>query len=301
MKSVYHIHLSAPTFLNKGIGKGFKANGWNEIALDWQKVKTTLGIQRLRAKIVEDVNGLKPDLVFAQIQSKGILDVDTVQEIMKVAPMCLFNIDARDKSEMEWFYDLAKHVTHSFVSNGMDVSEMQVRNIWNCSVLQSSCDGDEYFPVDKKDDVPAIVFVGNKSSKFENSQQRINMVKALQKEFGLHFGVYGLGWGAEGFVSVERERELYSGCKAAICHNNFDYPAYESDRIWRIIFCGASTVHYTSKDSLPDFIAFLKQAINQSKFKLWQPLKDAIKKENTYEMRVKTIEQVLESNYGLKF
>ncbi len=303
-KSIYHIHLCGIGYKNKGITKGFIANGWSCHEVDYTHRKQVLGILRMRASMLKEINEIKPDLVFAQVHSKDILDSHFCDLVMAVCPMIIVNIDTREPKDMQWLYELNGHVTEVGYSNGNDIEQCKELGITNCFVFQGSCDTDEYYPLPKDESkkYPEIVFIGNRSTKYPNSQQRIDMIEALEKEFGDRFEAVGLGFGRRGFANVEMERELYSNAKIGICHNNFDYPEYESDRYWRATFSGATTVHFCSGDILKDFIEFIRDFITTAQdFKHWGGLKEKIKKENTYTQRIKQVESLLAGRYGLIF
>lgn len=308
-KIVYHIHLTSSVYANKGITKGFAANGWQVEVVDYTQVKRVLGINRMRDKMLIEINRIKPDLVFAQIHTEGIIDEGFCDEVMRVCPMVIVNIDARFPEQMKWLYSLNKHVSLVGYSNGNDIEQCKAIGIENCFVFQSSCDTDEYkfYPETyPRETIPEIVFIGNKTTKYPLSAQRTEMVESLQKHFGSRFGVYGMGWqNREGFARPEREREIYSWCRIAICHNHFDYPEYESDRKYRAAFCGAYPLTFDgAKTTIPEFIEKIGWLLttHARTSELWrfkQELPFFIEN-NSYAARLKEVELLLEESLGQK-
>lgn len=288
-KSVYHIHLCMPgIYDNKGISKGFQKAGYEVHTLDWQKAKFIYGIRNLREQIIEDVREICPRFVFCQVQTKGILDVATINKVMDVCPMVMFTVDARSEEESEWMYDLNRSIKHFFYSNWTDVTRAFNRGIHNCSVLQSSCDADQYRIIDRTDPgVPPIVFIGSRTSKFPLSQQRIEMVKELEENFGDRFKAYGLGF-SEGFVKPEREVVIYNSAKVCVCQNHFDYKHYQSDRLWRILACGGTPVIYN-----PRYITMIKKSLQGRNDTSKAGNRDFFMASNTYYHRVREIEKQL--------
>src|SRR5690349_7654310 len=111
-KIVFHIYLCAPSFRNKGVTKGFIESGYDCHEFDYNKHKTILGVDRMRKQILKQAYECSPDVIFAQIHTEGILDIETVNELMTFAPVVLFNIDARHPHQYTWLYELTKPVTH---------------------------------------------------------------------------------------------------------------------------------------------------------------------------------------------
>lgn len=301
-KTVLHIWHTCPSFKNAGISKGFNANGWETIDIDWMHFKMTIGVERMREHILREVKTLQPDLVFAQVQINGVFTIEFVQECMKVCPMVLFNIDARLPEQFRWFYELTGYVTHSFVSNGNDVKELAKLGFNNSSVLPSAVDSDEYYELatDSSLGIRPIAFIANKHSNFPNSQQRIDLVSALTEAFPNDFSVYGMGWGSDGFVGVEKEREIYSNTRLAIIHNNFDYEDYESDRLYRAWACGCQTARYSTGVSLEEFIERVGYFLDYTK-KNEKSDYSILGNSIYYPSRVVEIEETLAERYGLVF
>ncbi len=257
MKTVYHIHQTMPgIYENKGISKGFKEAGYKVFEIDWAAVKQRKGSRHLRDTIIRDVYRLQPDLIFAQVQVAGVIDEPTIEAVMKVCPMVMFNLDARDEEESTWMYQLNHRLTHFFYSNQHDVCQANLAGAMNASVLQSSCDHEQYYITGKIDPlVPEIVFIGNRSSRYPLSQQRTEMVMELRGEFGPKFKAYGLGF-SEGFIYPQREIEIYNSARICIVQNHFDYPEYQSDRLWRIMACGGRALAYS-----PDLVSKINEIL----------------------------------------
>jgi spore maturation protein CgeB len=92
-----------------------------------------------------------------------------------------------------------------------------------------------------------IAYNGNPG--FPLSQLRYDMVVALRKKYGSNLKVYGSGWGrelADGNLNGNpaQEAALYRGAKVSINLSHYDVPGYSSDRLYRMMACGAFVLSY---------------------------------------------------------
>ncbi len=75
---IYHIALLAPHEPNQAPQRAMKERGHEVMVMDWVKYKKTYGLESLRLAILNDVRTFNPDIVFMQIQTEGIIDMETV-------------------------------------------------------------------------------------------------------------------------------------------------------------------------------------------------------------------------------
>lgn len=250
MKSVLHFRLDAPgIYSSDGIMKAFMLAGYDYHSLDWQAERFTNGIENLKRRMIILARGLSilhgPLTIFMHIQNSEILDIDTVKKLSKYGFVINYTFDVRDKEGTEWMYQLAPYCGYTFFACWEDVAECASRGIENTGYVHSSCDMDLYRPMDvhKTRD---IVFIGNRTDiinlKFENAKKRVEMVRALQVEFGDKFQAFGLGWDHSRIVSNIEEIQIYNSAKIVVTQNQFNRVEYCSDRQWRSMACGTLTV-----------------------------------------------------------
>ncbi len=116
-KSVYHIHLTAPSHPNGGWEQGFAQCGYKYKQIAWQEWSNTWGQVPCKNKIIGEVELMKPDYVFMQVQAKSFFDAEFIKTIRQTCPVVIFNEDVRN--DIQWLVDLAADI--SFISNTDDV------------------------------------------------------------------------------------------------------------------------------------------------------------------------------------
>lgn len=244
MKSVLHVALIAPSgYSNAGIMKGFFGNGIVAYhCFDYQLKTFEFGKEAMRKMLIKQAEELKPDMIFLQIQGSDILDTETFQRLSELSFTVNYTFDIRHKEQTEWLYALAPVLGLICFSNQRDVDECALRGYENAIVLQSSVDFEMYRPGDHSERTGAV-FIGNNfehtSLQFPLSIDRREMVEFLQKEFPDQFSVYGNNWKGSQLAMQKEEIKLYQSAQIAICQNNFEEESYTSDRIWRVMACGA--------------------------------------------------------------
>ena len=253
-KSVYHIHLTAPSHPNGGWEQGFLQNNYNYKQIAWKEWSATWGEIPTKNKILSEVEAMKPDIVFMQLQGKSFFDKSFVAELKKTSTVVMFNEDVRN--ENEWMLELAADM--SFISNTDDVVYLMENGLAAAHMLPTYDERYYYqIPVNQKryDKYGEIVFVGNQYAKsknlhFPNSNQRLEMIEFMQMQFGNRFQAYGMGT-INGYLTPEKEADAYKNAKIVIGHNNFHRVDYQSDRMIRAVASGAIFVpHFNNISSV---------------------------------------------------
>lgn len=211
-----------------------------------------------------------PDLIFMQIQAPGIITEETAKELSTISRVINWTGDVRSPIP-QWYYAIGHHIDMTCFSNMTDVRKFRESRM-KSEFLDIGFDPEIYFP-DDREKTKDIVFCGNTyGAKFPLSKLRIQMVEALKGEYGDNFYYYGSGWNnANGVLNQQQEAEAYRDAKVVINLNHFDYERYNSDRMLRIIGCGALAlpryyegievdypflVNWTDLDNLKDLIDF---------------------------------------------
>lgn len=252
MKKVLHIGLNSDLHSHLGIKKGFLKAGFTEYNFyDWQSVRMNTGVQGCQARMIVAAKNLQPDLIFMHLQNDSICDDETISELSKIAFTVNFTFDVRDADNTEWYYQLAPYFGLTLFACKEDEDEARRRGIINVGHIHSSCDTDVYHPMqlsdEQKSKYPEIVFIGNNyertNHQFEKSKEREEMVNFMKAEFGDRFGVFGINWGHESrIINPQEENLIYNSAKIVICQNQFLRKEYCSDRQWRAMASGATTL-----------------------------------------------------------
>jgi len=243
---ILHIGLCATPNTMNGFQKAFIDVVGKE---NYREVYT--GDKNLDYESVKLFDELKPDIVFMQIQSEGIINKSTC-EYFKIHGSFIINWTGDKRQEVpQWMIDLAPYVSLTAFSNMDDVNAMRSLG-FKSEYLEIGYDPEIYKPEGEALNMPEIVFMGNNYGRgyFPMSGFRIDMVDFLRQEYGNRFGVYGSGWayGNGNFNhSQYEEAKSYRGAKIAINCSHFDSLNYNSDRLLRILGSGVMCMSYAHK------------------------------------------------------
>jgi hypothetical protein len=257
--SVYHIAHTGPTYPNKGWEQGFHQNFVKYHGVDWQTYRRLWGDKALRNKVLLEVEDIRPDFVFMQIQRPDIFDREFIAELQITCPVVNYNEDVRE--DIKWMADLNCALT--LMSNMDDVLALRRMGL-NADFMMPTYDECFYGTKNKNPfDQFAwgdIVFIGNSYAStnltFPNAAERDEMVEAMEKAFPTQFRAYGRGY-KNGYVQPAKEAACYRNSKIAVMHNNFTRKDYHSDRAIRALACGTVIVpHYTEITSIETSVLF---------------------------------------------
>ena len=87
MMKLLHVALVAPGgYSNTGIMNGFLANGVSDYKLfDYQLHIYNGDKDNMRRMLIREAESMDPDMIFLQIQSSEMLDVETFQTLSKIS------------------------------------------------------------------------------------------------------------------------------------------------------------------------------------------------------------------------
>jgi len=253
--SVLHIRIdSAPGYNSDAIEKAWKEHGYDYFGFKWQEYRFNHGIDALRKQVVKLAEEIKPTLIFAHIQNGEVLDLEIWRALSNISYTINYTFDVRDEGRMNWMYDIAPIIGHTFFADLTHVYECNhILNIFNVSHCHSSCDMELFKNNSRGLYAFDIVFCGNNyvgtNLNFPLAKERQQMIDFLFENYGGSFMAYGLGQKG-GLIPPEAEANVYNLSKIAISQNNFDLPGYTSDRLWRIMSCGTFCLakHYDGVD-----------------------------------------------------
>tara|TARA_R110000868_G_scaffold225035_2_gene477250 strand:- start:284 stop:1225 length:942 start_codon:yes stop_codon:yes gene_type:complete len=240
---------------NKGLWKSFDKH-FDTIHYDWKpnRLDPTL----INKEILEIFRRFKPKAVFMQLQSDGILSLETAKEMTKSAFTMNWSGDVRTPLP-KWFYTLGKEIDITLFSNVTDVKILKHSNI-NSDYLQVGFDPQIFNPFNKSEkQFGKILFMGsNYENRFPLSIYRLNMGEFMQSTYGSDFQIYGMNWKSvtnkeSTLLDVQDEAIAYSNCDIAINLSHFDYERYSSDRLLRMMGSGAFCLSHNFKSIENDF------------------------------------------------
>jgi len=236
-----HIRIDAPGFSSNAIANAFTELGFEYHSINWQHIRFNSGVEIMRSFIVQEAKRINPHIIFCHIQNSEAFDIQTWKDLSEVGRVINYTFDVRYASEINWMYEAAPHIYHTFFACSEDVRNCKVIGIDNVSHMHSSCDMDLYKSLGKDIYAFDIVFCGNRydntNLNFPLAEERQQMIEFLSQNYPLTFMPYGLGQKG-GIIPGGTEVNVYNFSRISINQNNFNLHDYTSDRIWRIMSSG---------------------------------------------------------------
>ena len=203
------------------------------------------GTPNINELMLAKAREIKPDLLFLQIQTEGVINPITVEIIRHELRTIIFNFSGDVREPLpKWYMELAPIIHSTLFTNMVDVETVKAAG--HCSdFLEIGFDPEIYNPIGPVNFKAPIVFMGNNYRMFPLSEERVQTVDALKQRFGDRFAYFGNGWNppVESFNhSQQEEAAVYRGARIAINLSHFDYDSYSSDRILRIMGTGTMCV-----------------------------------------------------------
>lgn len=224
---------------------------------DWVNIATKKGLPQTQRDFIELLKEKRPEYCFMQLQNPINMTVPVIREMAKYTKIVNWSGDVRQTNEWyKWFEDIGREIFLSTFSNNTDVDIMRERGI-RADYLQVGFDDGWYHRKPPIMDYPEIVFCANEYGSFQLSKYRADVALALKKEFGNRFAIYGSGWAKwkieTARIGNAKEADVYNSCKIAISVSNFQFKRYYSDRLLRIMACGAFPLSHDFEQMELDF------------------------------------------------
>jgi spore maturation protein CgeB len=250
--TVLFLKIEAPNYSSAAIDRGFRENGIEVHSINWQQEKFNFGLHGLKGITLVRVRNMQPappDVIFIHANTPSpahhpsILDREFITELRKYSFVINYTFDVR--KNIDCHINIAPITDLILFSNKTDVKKMNEMGFRNVDYLQCSADYGLFHSVPREvlENNHNILFIGNNfvntQLDFPLSMERKEMVDFLYKNYPRDFKAYGMGWSTRIINTPEDQRMLYNNCKIAICHNQFDYECYTSDRLFRAMGCGA--------------------------------------------------------------
>lgn len=299
---IFHLGLCVGPPPFDSMAKAFKANSTAYIEL-------STGDKDVNSKAIAMAKAFRPNIIFMQIQSPNIINIETVIEMKKTgAWICNWNGDIRATTP-QWMIEMAHYVDRTLFTNLRDAG-----NVSNGGYLEIGYDPEIYKPEGERLNLREIGFFGNNygAKMFPLSKMRIEMNAVLMRHFRGRYGVYGNNWGnvSGNFNSSQAEEaKAYRGIKIGISLSHFDEPKYTSDRIFRIMgsgcFCLAKRydqmpfedgVHLRTWDSFRELIELINYYLvhEEKRLQIAKQGHEFVKKNYTFDNMVKNLIKIYE-------
>jgi len=219
------------------------------VQIDWTDYQNDT--VRLNRIILDAAKSLQPELTFMQLQREGLVTPATLQAI----PGKKYNWTGDVRHPIPaWYESLAPYFDATLFSNEHDVNVFRSKGL-RASFLNIGFE-EPIYNINGESIKCGVVFMGNNyRNQFPLSEFRSDMVRNLTHDPSIDFSVYGSGWlNAENLNSnPQKEAAIYGGCEIAINLSHFDYDRYTSDRLFRIMACGAFCLSHHYKGIEKDF------------------------------------------------
>lgn len=230
------------------VARAFEAQGHDVRVVDWRQHQKRHK-NRIVPEIIAAAEAFRPDLVFCQFQSPGI--INSVLPL-RLRDLGCFTInwtgDVREPLP-QWYMDLAPFFDVTSFTNWPDVD--QVRAMGHCSeFLQIGYDSRLYYPSDAQRS--GVVFIGNNyGDRYPQSATRRAMCQAMAEAFGDAFIVHGVGWegvlpsrNVGGYLREPADADVLRRSLVAVGMDHFFRPGFASDRLLRATACGCAVVQW---------------------------------------------------------
>ena len=211
--------------------------------------------QLLNSIIQAGVRAKKYDAIFMQLQSGGIISLETAK-IMSENSL-VFNWTGDVRTDISWFIEIAPYVITLF-TNQTDVRKISSLG-FRAEYLQCGYDDKIYFNENRKR-YDNIAFCGNyyPEMQFPLTKERVEVVRLLKTYYPEKFNLYGDKWDkllfkAEGVADNKKEALLYNVTSLALSISHFNYSRYFSDRLLREMACGCCVLSHRFEDCELEF------------------------------------------------
>ena len=227
---VLHVALGSPE-----IDKAFRAKGHEVRRIEWRGLKAERLIY-LTSIVTKEAEEFKPDLVFMQIQTPGIVERQLIEKLRSLGAFVL-NWTGDVRENIDWYLELGPFFNVTCFTNGTDIDTFKAKGL-SADYLQIGYDPEIYYLDKRERRGKGVVFLGNNYiDRFPESKRRAEVVnKYLDK--GLK--AWGGKWGNSTMrTTPDMERVIYNLNRYALNLDHFDRPLFYSDRVIRAQACGA--------------------------------------------------------------
>lgn len=255
---ILHVHLDTDDDPQGGMQRALNLWGSDVDRIAWTRV----GVEATRRQVVEACRRQQPTLVFMQLQTPGVLDVEALRAMREAAPDALLvtwcgdvggsNGPHEPLAGWPWLDELADNVHLCLFTSFAQVEVLRGRGHPNASYLQIGYDQQWFNAAHRHvSSKYRVAFLGqNYGHNFDQTMPgndaplRAQLVKALKAALGKDFFLGGGGWGGleDAFVSSKDSADIYDQSALAVSLSlTQSLGRYSSDRLLRCLACGVPT------------------------------------------------------------
>lgn len=252
MKKLLHISLGTH---QKAMRNAFDKH-FNTLHYDWTAKQNDTN--SINADILQLAESFNPDIVFMQLQTPGIIHIETAKKLAEKSIVINWTGDVRAPIP-NWYIELGKHIDVTMFTNNNDVATLNNMGI-NAQFLPIGFDPEINTPNGEKKPSPEIIFCGSNYSQaqpFPLSYEREEMVRFLDRNYKPNVGIYGAGWQEiipyAQFIDINNEAIAYRSGKIGINLSHFNYDRYYSDRLLKMMACGILVLSHNYHGIEKDF------------------------------------------------
>ncbi len=246
---VLHLHLSTPDDPQAGLVRALRGLG------DYAQVDWPARNRAIAGPAMEAASWIRPTLVFMQLQTDGIVApalVERLRPLMApggvIATWCGDVAGVNSPWTPEWQVPLGGAVDLTLHSSYTHVKALRDAGIPSAAYLQIGYDEEQYKPDPSEVVEHDVCFLGNRyyspqylaTMRRDDGPLRDGAIAAMREAFGSLFTVRGSGYAGASHVALRDAHRIYQrsriGLNVSLCN---DFDAYSSDRIFRILGCGA--------------------------------------------------------------
>lgn len=169
------------------------------------------------------VTRFKPDVIHCQFQGTSVIRPSLLEELRSMSPNLIITQwtgDVRDNPPyIPEVVEYGKYCDITFVSNLTDSDIYKEQGLTDVRYWQNAVANPEQIgePVDNH---KGIIFCGGNYDRFNQSQERKDLVKAFQDAFGDQFYLYGPGWEGRPTLPWDEQTEQYAKSSVILGQNN---------------------------------------------------------------------------------
>lgn len=255
MIRVLFLPLNYGPVIQSGVYDAFREAGCELEVFDYFKVyeKNRRKVNNVRQQFITRAMQFRPDLLHLQIQHTTVIDAETIAKIKRELPKCIvtnWTGDVRNYVPSS-FKKIAAVADYNLISSTGQLSMFKKEIAKDIKYWQIGYNPTLYYPEEepRQSFEWDVTFIANNNTKerYPGRLIREDICKALRKEFGSKFCLYGHGWPrsllSKGDLDQRKVGFAYhnSRCVISVSHyNNLSH--YFSDRLLMCLASGRPTV-----------------------------------------------------------
>ena len=280
---IFYCPLNEPGSEQLGPAAAFECGFESSTIFDYRALGRTGGSPAtIGQKFLNMVLSIRPDVIHLQVQESGQIPPASIAEVKKRLPNTIITHWTGDvrASVGHYLADVCKVTDLTLIASTGQIQLFKNAGAKRVRYWQVGIDAQLDIPKaeivqkwSRDHGIEKVVFLANHyGNRFPASRDRLALVKAMRKEFGNDFGVYGASWPSElkaRRVGYRQQGIVSAGATVTLAMNHFHgVDRWYSDRTALAIATG--TCHVThhvpgiEKEYVPDKEILIFQTVNQA-------------------------------------